>query len=165
MECRTCDFAMSAAVLLDGKETNDGVGALGTVNSHATSNQHKAAVDLLKKAKEPPKKGSLPTFQRVERPQQQQHQMEPPGSSGPRQNGREREEAAAAASAREGNSSVKEVVLHGLVADLSHTDKHSLLLHISKQVLQGGEAAGGGGGQACSCPARAHRPLLLRRRF
>ena len=74
-------------------------------------------------------------FQRVERPQQQ-HQMEPPGSSGlPRQHGRGREEAAAAASAREGDSSVEEAVLHGLVAGLSHTDKHSLLLHLSNHIL------------------------------
>lgn len=74
-------------------------------------------------------------FPRVEQPQQQ-HQMEPRGSSGlPRQHGREREEAAAAASGREDDSSVEEAVLHGLVAHLSHTDKHTLLLHLSKNVL------------------------------
>jgi hypothetical protein len=44
-------------------------------------------------------------------------------------------EAAAAASAREGDSTVGEAVLHGLVADLSHIDKHSLVLHLSKSVL------------------------------
>ena len=30
LECRTCGFALSAADLLDGKEKNGGVGALGT---------------------------------------------------------------------------------------------------------------------------------------
>jgi len=56
LECRTCGFALSAADLLDGKEKNGGVGALGTMSSHRDSKQHKAAEDSLKKANESPKK-------------------------------------------------------------------------------------------------------------
>ena len=91
---------------------------------------------MLKKANEPPKKGPLNGFfPTVAWQQQQQHQIEPPGSSGPpRQHGRERDAAAAAAGA-EGNSRIEEAALHELVDDLSHADKHALVLHLSKKLL------------------------------
>jgi len=34
LECRTCGYALSAAVLLDGMEKTGGVGALGIMSSH-----------------------------------------------------------------------------------------------------------------------------------
>ena len=34
LECRTCGYALSAAMLLDGMEKTGGVGALGIMSSH-----------------------------------------------------------------------------------------------------------------------------------
>ena len=56
LECGTCGFALSAATLLDGKEKNGGLAAIGKLTSHRDSKQHKAAEDRRKKSTEPPAK-------------------------------------------------------------------------------------------------------------
>ena len=137
LECLTCGFAVSATELVERMEKDSGVGMVGVLSSHRQSSQHKAAVAMLKKANEPPMKGPLyGFFPTVAWQQQQQHQIEPPASSGPpRQHGRERDAAAAAAAGAEGNSRIEEAALHELVDDLSHADKHALVLHLSKKLL------------------------------
>ena len=62
LECLTCGFAVSATELVERMEKDSGVGIVGVLSSHPQSSQHKAAVAMLKKANEPPKKGPLNDF-------------------------------------------------------------------------------------------------------